>query len=69
MGYYLCWQSAKNCQNDGTLNFFLDTGPYGTLNFKMLLLQQFSSDPIQTLRTLLTIGECRLLLVLAVGQA
>ena len=28
---------------------FLNTGPYGAGNFKTLLLQQFLSDPIQTL--------------------
>ena len=42
----------RRCYNHGTIQvitFFLNTGPYGAENFKVLFLPQFSLEPIQTL--------------------
>ena len=45
IGYYF----SQRLQKIWHFDFFLNTGRYGAGNFKRLLLQQFSLDPIQTL--------------------
>ncbi len=37
------------------IDFFLNTGPYETGNFKVLFLPQFSLKPIQFVRTMVTV--------------